>query len=80
MVMGRSIRSCKLLKSSALIRITNSETPARVGFTRILTNCIESEETSLMSCESLYNLEREKKNRIYQGQKTIMIYYQIDIA
>lgn len=38
MVIGRSIRSCKLLKSNALMRMRNSDTPERIGFTRIFTN------------------------------------------
>lgn len=52
-VIGLIIRSCRVLKSNALIRIINSETPTRVGFTLIFTNCIVSVETSLKSCESL---------------------------
>lgn len=53
-VIGRSIRSCSVLKSKALMRIVNSDTPARVGFTRIFTNWIASVDISLKSCESLY--------------------------
>lgn len=53
MVIGRSIRSCNVLKSNAFIRMMNSLMPGLVGFTRIFTNCIESVDTSLISCESL---------------------------
>lgn len=52
-VIGRNIRSCSVLNSSAFIRIKNSGTPARVGFTRIFTNCMVSADISLMTCESL---------------------------
>lgn len=55
MAMGLTILSERVLKSKALIRIMNSATPLRVGFTRIFTNCMVSVEDSLKTCESLYN-------------------------
>lgn len=62
-VIGRSIRSCNDLKSKALMRIMNSDTPTRVGFTRIFTNWIASADTSLKSCESLYSCERKREKK-----------------
>lgn len=79
MVMGRNIRSCSVLKSKALIRIMNSVTPGRVGFTRIFTNWMVSVDNSLKSCESLWKwsktieklIENRKINRIVMNNQLL---------
>lgn len=75
MAIGLTILSCRVLKSKALIRIMNSATPLRVGFTRMFTNCIVSVEDSLKTCESLYNESNVIRKITKHSQRILHLFY-----